>query len=73
MYQFSGKTNNFNFFDPNLPKNGFRAGNSENKCRNKNQNPRDTMYVNFQTKRTALIFLVQICPKINFGVGMSKI
>ena len=28
--EFSGKTNNFDFFYPNLPKNGFRAGNLEN-------------------------------------------
>ena len=25
----SGKTNNFEFFGPNLPKNGFRVGNSK--------------------------------------------
>ena len=30
VYQFSGKTNNFDFFGPNLPQNGFRIGNSEN-------------------------------------------
>ena len=28
--QFSGKTSNFDFFIPNLPKNGFRVENSEN-------------------------------------------
>ena len=27
---FSGKTGNFDFFGRNLPKNGFRVGNSEN-------------------------------------------
>ena len=32
--QFSGKTNRFDFFTPNLPKNGLRVGNSENYCRN---------------------------------------
>ena len=37
--QFSGKTNSFDFFSPNLPKNGFRVGNSENYCWNKNQHP----------------------------------
>ena len=30
MCQFSGKTNNFDFFDPNLPKNGFWGRNSKN-------------------------------------------
>ena len=30
MCQFSGKTSNFNFFDPNLPKNGFWGWNFKN-------------------------------------------
>ena len=30
MCQFSGKTDNFRFNGLNFPKNGFRAGNSEN-------------------------------------------
>ena len=38
--QFSVKRNR-NFFSPNLPKKGFRVGNSENYCWNKNQHPRD--------------------------------
>ena len=38
------------FFDPNLPKNGFRVGNWENSCRNKNQHLGDTMCANFQAK-----------------------
>ena len=29
MRQFSDKTNNFDFFGPNLPKNGFLVGNSK--------------------------------------------
>ena len=37
--QFSGKTNSFDFFSPNLPKSGSRVGNSESYCRNKNQHP----------------------------------
>ena len=28
--QFSDKTKNLDFLDPNLPENGFRIGNSEN-------------------------------------------
>ena len=30
MWQFSGKTNNFDFFDPNLSKNGFWGWNFKN-------------------------------------------
>ena len=30
--QFSGKTNNFDFFDPNLPKNGLWGQNIKNLC-----------------------------------------
>ena len=30
LCQFLGKTDNFEFFDSNLPKNGIRVGNSEN-------------------------------------------
>ena len=45
--QYSGKTNSFDFFSPNLPKKGFRVGNSENYCWNKNQHPRYTMCANF--------------------------
>ena len=29
MCQFSGETDNSDFFGPNLPRNGFRVGNSE--------------------------------------------
>ena len=35
------------FFGLNLPKNGFRVGNSEN-CWSKNQHDRDNMCANFQ-------------------------
>ena len=71
--QFSSKTKNFEFFVPNLPKNEFRVGNSENQCRNKNQHPRDTMFADFQAKQTTLTVLAQICPKKRFGIGISKI
>ena len=43
------------------------------KCCNKNQHPRDTMCANFQAKQTTLTFSAQICPKLDFGVGISKI
>ena len=70
--QFSGKTNSFDFFSPNLPKNGFRVGNSENYWRNKNQHPQYTMCANFQSKYTTLNFLAQICPKKNLGLEIEK-
>ena len=38
-----------------------------------NQLFQDTMCVNVQAKRTILIFLAQICPKMNFMVGILKI
>ena len=38
-----------------------------------NQHPWDTRDTSFQTKRTILNFWAQICPKMNFGVGISKI
>ena len=31
------------------------------------------MRANFQEKQTTLIFSTQICPKLNFGVGIPKI
>ena len=70
--QFSGKTYSFDFFSPNLPKNGFRVGNSTNYCRNKNQHRRDTLCVNFQPNLTTLTFLAQICPKMNLGPEIQK-
>ena len=73
MCQFSAKLDNFDFFGPNLPKNEFRVGNSENEFWNKNQHRQDAMRASFQEKQTFLTFSAQICPKINFGVGISKI
>ena len=69
---FWGKSNSFDFFNPNLSKNGFRVGNSENCCYNKNQHPRYTMCVNFQSKWTTLNFSAQICPKKDFGFKTEK-
>ena len=34
LCQFSGKTDSFDFFSQNLPKCGFRVGNSQSKCQN---------------------------------------
>ena len=41
--QFLAKLGNIDFFGPNFAKNGFRVGNSENQCWNKNQHHRDAM------------------------------
>ena len=68
MCQFLGKTNNFEFFGPNLPQNRFRAGNSESECQNKNQYLGDTMCASFYGKGTTLPFLAQIYPKMILGV-----
>ena len=68
---FQAKTKGFDFFILNLPKNGFRVGNSENQCRNKNQYPRDTMCANFSAKRATLNFLAQICQKIVIGLKIK--
>ena len=62
---------NFNFFGLNFPKNGFRFWNSESKCRNLNQNLRDTMCANFWAKRTTLTFLAKICPKKDLGLEIQ--
>ena len=72
VYQFSVKTNSFDFFSPNLPKNGFRVGNSENYCWNKNHHPRYTMCANFQSNWTTLNFLAQFCPKKDLGLETEK-
>ena len=72
LCQFSGKTNSFDFFSPNLPKNGFRVGNSKNYCRNKNQHRRDTLCANFQPNWTTLTFLAQICPKTKLEFEIRK-
>ena len=85
--QFSGKTNSFDFFSQNFPKNRFRVGNSKNYCRNKNQHPQDLglkfektsrycvcmcVCTNFQAKQTALTFAAQICSKIDLGLAIQK-
>ena len=70
--QFSGNTNSFDFFSPNLPNCGSRVGNSENYCRNKNQHPQYTMCANFHSKWIALNFSAQICPKKYLGFETEK-
>ena len=69
MHQFLGKTNNFDFFGPSLPK--MDLGSEIQKS--KNQHREDAMRANFEEKRTTLTFSAQICPKMPFEVGVSKI
>ena len=45
MCQFSGKTNNFDFFGPNLPKTGFWGRNFKNLSQDSEY--QDTMFSNF--------------------------
>ena len=49
------------------PKTGLRVGNSENYCRNKNQHPRDTLYVNLQVKHDSDFFFPNL-PKNEFNI-----
>ena len=70
--QLSAKLDNFEFFDPNLPKNGFRFWNSKNYYWKKNQKPWDNICTNFQVRQTTLTFLAQICPKRKSGFEIQK-
>ena len=64
--------NTFQFFSPNLFEKGFRVGNWEKLCWNKNQDRRDTLYANFRPKWTTLSFSVQICPKMDLVFEIPK-
>ena len=63
--QFSGKTNNFDFFSPNLLENEFWCQNFKKLSPNLESEPLDIMCDNFQAKRTSLNFLSQTCLKID--------
>ena len=71
MQQFSDKTDNFEFLGPDLPRNRCRVQNLKNLS--PNQHPGDTICTNFLAKGRTLNFWAQICPKMNFVVGISKI
>ena len=68
MYYFLDKTDNFEFLAQICPKRklGFEIQKT-------NVGIRDTMCANFQTKQTTSTFWFQICPKMDFGVGIPKI
>ena len=73
VYQFLDKTANFEYLGPNLPKTGYWGRNSKNLNLDSNQHPWGIICTNFQTKWTTLNFWAQMYPKIDFGVGISKI
>ena len=76
VHHFSGKIDNCDFFGPNLPKNGFWGWNFEKISLDAELIKKllqVTMCANFQAKRTILTSSAQICPKMDFGVGISKL
>ena len=70
--QFSGKTQNFDLFNPNLPKNEFWGQKFKNRSPDSESALPRYHCVNFQLKRTTLTFLVQICPKRKLGFEIQK-
>ena len=74
VYQFLDKTKNFEFLASNLPKNWFWSWNFKNLSLDLELASWDTMCTNFQAERKTLNFWAQTCcPKLDFGVGISKI
>ena len=73
MYQFSDKIDNFEFLDPNLPKNGYWGQNFKNLSLGSKSASLRYYVHQFSDKMETLSFWAQICPKINFGVEISKI
>ena len=69
----SRKTDNFDFFDPNLPENRIWGRNFKNLIMDSESALSNTMCVNFQLQRTILTFLAQICPKRKLGFKIQKI
>ena len=70
--KFSGKTNNFDFFSPNLPKNESRVGDSKNYCWNKNRHFSIYHVCQFLVKMNNFEFFAQICPKKDLGLETEK-
>ena len=69
VHQFSDKTDNFEFFGPNLPKNRFWGQNFKKSKSGFGITILEILCAPIFT----LNFWDQICPKIGFGVGISKI
>ena len=71
MYQFSDKMDNFEFLGPNSPKNGFWGRNLKNLSLDLES--AFLRYYVHQFSDKTLNFWAQICPKMDFGVKISKI
>ena len=73
MYQFSDKRNTFDFLDSNVPKNEFLGRKFKNLSLD-SESAFLRYYVHqFSEKANNFEFRAQICPKMDFGVGISKI
>ena len=72
LYNFLDKTDNFNFFGPNLPKTGFWDQNFKNLSQDSNQHPWDTKCTKFQAKQATLNFRAQIYPNWIVGSKFQK-
>ena len=82
MCQFSAKLDDFDLLGPNLPKSGFRVGNSEKNVGIQKFQKKMFEYESassrchacqFSGKRDSFDFFDPYLTKIDFGVGISKI
>ena len=71
MYQFSDKTDNFEFLGPNLPKNGFWRQNFKNLNLDLESASVRYYVYQFSDKTDNFEFLGPNSPKMDFGVGIS--
>ena len=72
MCQCSGKTDNFEFFGPNLPKNGFCDWNFKNLSLDWESAPPRYHVRQFSGKTDKLTFLAQIYRKMDFWLETQK-
>ena len=72
-YQFSDKTDNFEFLGPNLPQNGFCGQNFKNQSLDSESASWNSFEYQFSDKTDNFEFLGPNFLKLNFGVKFSKI
>ena len=72
-YQFSDIRGNFEFLDPNLPKNGLWSRNFKNLSLDSEWASLRYYVYHFSGIRDNIEFWTQICPKMDFGVEILKI
>ena len=70
--QFSGKTDIFDFFGPDLPKNEFRGQNFENLSLDLKLAPPRYHFCQFSDKTDSFDFFGQNLPKNRFRLGNSE-